>query len=70
MWGAVQAVEIADAARVKWTDVIGKRRHRHLVELRARIVKHLRAMTDLSLPEIGSVIHREHTSVLYLLRRP
>ncbi len=51
------------------SDLSGPKRHRHVVEARHVAMYLLRAYTGLSLPEIGKMLHRDHTTVLHGARR-
>lgn len=59
---------ICFAARVPWEVFIGKSRSEYLTKLRERIAWELR-QRNLSFPQIGLVINREHTSVLHSVRK-
>ncbi|RAS13532.1 hypothetical protein [Ensifer adhaerens] len=59
---------ICFAARVPWEVFIGKTRSEYLTKLRERIAWELR-QRNLSFPQIGLVINREHTSVLHSVRK-
>lgn len=56
------------AARVPWDVFIGKTRSEYLTKLRERIAWVLR-QRNLSFPQIGLVINRDHTSVLHSVRK-
>lgn len=50
-------------------DVLGPRRLSALVDARHVAMYLCRVMTPLSLPELGSVFGRDHSTVLYAVRR-
>lgn len=56
----------ANESGVRVSDVRGRCRIRRLATLRAWIAAELRGW-GLSYPEIGRVLHRHHTSVMYYL---
>lgn len=51
--------------------IIGKElpRDRTMLAARRQVMRRLRGELDYSLPKIGWVMHRDHTTVLYHLRR-
>jgi chromosomal replication initiation ATPase DnaA len=51
----------------KMSEVKGKRRGWRIVQYRRFLAKILRG-SGLSLPQIGSILNRHHTSVLHLIR--
>jgi hypothetical protein len=61
--------QIVVAAGVTVEQVRGRGKGRELVEVR-RIVAACLRRRGCSLPEIGRVLNRDHTSVLYMLRMP
>ncbi len=63
-----QAKLICFEARVSWDIVIGRSRRRDLTGLRNRIAWELR-QRDLSYPQIGAILNRDHTSILHSVRR-
>jgi Bacterial dnaA protein helix-turn-helix len=66
---AADIEQIAAAAGVTVADVQGSIRTAALVEVRRIIAAYLR-QRGCSLPEIGRILHRDHTTVLNLLRLP
>lgn len=52
---------------VRQYDVLGPRRWRKLVAARIQIARDLRA-AKLSYPEIGRILHRDHSTVISLVR--
>lgn len=50
------------------SDLRGPCRKQPLVHYRQDLIAKLRAKTDLSLPAIGRLLNRDHTTVLYALR--
>src|SRR5258708_18370154 len=65
----VEVEQIAAAAGVTVEQVRGRGKGRELVEVRRIVAAYLRRR-GCSLPEIGRVLNRDHTSVLHLLRVP
>ena len=61
--------QIVDAAGLTLEQLRGRGRRRAEVELRRIVAAYLRRR-GCSLPEIGRVLDRDHTSVLSLLRTP
>ena len=60
--------DVARELGVAVGDVVGPRRSRRFVQIRGAVMRELRA-AGLSLPEIGTVLHRDHTTVLHHLRK-
>ncbi|HEV7308778.1 helix-turn-helix domain-containing protein [Ensifer sp.] len=55
---------------VSWEEVIGVGRERRLVEPRHRCMSAVyQERTDLSLPALGRIFHRDHTSVLHAVTK-
>jgi len=48
----------------------GPARHRELVDVRAKIVRALKDKWNMTYVSIGRLLNRDHTSILYLYRRP
>ena len=66
---AIEVEQIAGAAGLTVEQVRGRGKGRELVEVRRIVAAYLRSR-GCSLPEIGRVLNRDHTSVLHLLRTP
>ena len=49
--------------------LLSKRRHKTLCLVRRRAAHALRTELDLSLHEIGMALHRDHTTVMHMLRK-
>jgi len=49
------------------SELLGKRRQRHVARARQAAAWAMRQRTDLSLVEIGKTLNREHTTVLYAI---
>lgn len=64
-----QAERIAGAAGVSLQVLRGASRRRELVDLRRLVAHHLQSR-GCSLPAIGRLLHRDHSSVVNLLRVP
>ena len=47
--------------------VVGPRRTKSVVEVRRRVIAHLRGM-GLSYPEIGALLNRDHATIMNYLR--
>lgn len=60
---------VAQSYLLSIADLLSKNRHRHIAE--ARIVAYwlLRTRTELSFPEIGRVLGKDHTSVMSGVRK-
>lgn len=55
---------------IDWEEIIGVGRERRLVEPRHRCMAAVYAeRTDLSLPALGRIFHRDHTSVLHAVNK-
>jgi chromosomal replication initiation ATPase DnaA len=50
-------------------DIRGKCRRKRLVAARHELARMLRDQYDLSLPEIGGLLNRDHTTILYAVRK-
>ena len=57
----------ADLWEIRPADLLGKSRARHVVRARQAAAWALRECTDLSLVEIGKLLKRDHTTVMYAL---
>jgi len=55
------------ACNVRESDLLGTRKHGHLVLVRQIAIHIMRSMTDLSSPDIGQLLHRDHTTILHAL---
>jgi hypothetical protein len=55
---------------IRWEEIIGVGRERRLVEPRHRCMSAVyEERTDLSLPALGRIFHRDHTSVLHAVNK-
>ena len=61
--------EVAMATGVKRSEIMGGSRVRHIVSARHLAMWRARNETDMSLPAIGRVFRRDHTSILHAIRR-
>lgn len=61
--------EVAREHRVTPADIMGPRRLRHIAEARFEVYHRLRHELGLTLPRIGQIMGRDHTSVLNGLRK-
>lgn len=53
-----------------WTDILGPSRNRALVKVRQECIRAVAdARTDLSLPQLGRIFNRDHTTILHALRK-
>ena len=55
---------------VSTADLLGACRRREFIRPRFAAIQLIRETTGKSLPEIGAVFHRDHTSILHALRKP
>lgn len=63
-------MEVAIAHGVSYEDILGRSRARHLVAARHEAIYEVRKRRPhLSLPQIGRIFKRDHTSILHALRR-
>jgi chromosomal replication initiation ATPase DnaA len=72
MQGGIAELLVANAARTfecSRADVFGRCQQHHIVQARAEVARRLRER-GWSLPRIGRVLDRHHTSILHLLRKP
>lgn len=53
---------------VTYEDVLSCKRNRPLPFARMMIARFLRKNTSLTITEIGNILHKQHTSILYYLR--
>lgn len=61
--------EVCSATGADVQDVIGDSRSAHLVFIRSMYASRARSETNASTSQIGTVIYRDHTTILNLLRR-
>nr|WP_245262680.1 helix-turn-helix domain-containing protein [Ensifer sp. BR816] len=62
---AIVAAVLVDFPGVTWADIISVRRDRRLVKPRHACMRAVyEKRKDLSLPRIGRIFHRDHTTVL------
>lgn len=63
-------MEVAIAHGVSYEDILGRSRARHLVAARHEAIYEVRKRRPhLSLPQIGRIFKRDHTTILHALRR-
>lgn len=63
-------MEVAIAHGVSYEDILGRSRARHLVAARHEAIYEVRKRRPhLSLPQIGRIFKRDHTSILHALRQ-
>lgn len=61
---------IAAANGVKFGDIVGPRRNTSLVKIRFEAIRQVADLrSDLSLPALGRVFNRDHTSILHALKK-
>ena len=66
----IVAVVLHDFPGVTWGDVVSKNTTKPVVEARWRCVMAVRkAYPRLSLPDLGDIFHRHHTSILHLIQK-
>lgn len=61
------AVEVSSNRGVRIVDIVSKRRQQPLVEARHEVMYRCATETTLSLPKIGEIFRRDHTSVIYAI---
>lgn len=61
--------QVCEETGIPEKKLLSKKRTRHLVEARCLCMWMIRKQTKLSLPEIGELFNRDHTTVLHNLRR-
>ena len=54
---------------ISYEDLLPRTRNKKLHAAREAIIKKLRYEAKLSLPQIGAILNRDHTAVLFLLRK-
>ena len=57
--------EVARGFNVYFADVIGDDRRQHIIRARKLAMAAVRELTDLSLPEIGRLFGKDHTTVMH-----
>lgn len=63
-------MEVAIAHGVSYEDILGRSRERHLVAARHEAIYEVRKRRPhLSLPQIGRIFKRDHTTILHALRQ-
>lgn len=63
-------LSIAREHGLTYADMIGKSRRKHIVQARHEAIWAVRdARPDMSLPQIGRLFHKDHTSILHALRK-
>jgi len=60
---------VARAYGVTLADLQGRRRHASLAWARHVAAYMVRGLTGASLPEIGALLHRDHTTIMHATRR-
>lgn len=63
-------VGVAQEFGVSTADLLGTCRRREFIRPRFAAIQLIREETGRSLPEIGAVFRRDHTSILHALRKP
>jgi len=66
---AVTLEVVAEWFDISIKDILGYRRSRNIVNARSVVAFILRNNTSMSLPEIGTLINRDHSSVIHAVRR-
>lgn len=59
---------VCDFYKVQPEDIFSRRRNAHFIDARWTLAKALRTKGHLSLPRIGQIVQRDHTSVLHACR--
>ena len=62
--GRAIAEQVARLHRVSFQDMRGHSRVGHLVKARCEAWARIRAETSMSLPQIGAIFNRDHTTIL------
>jgi chromosomal replication initiation ATPase DnaA len=60
--------EAADEYDISVMEIMGKRRHKSIAWARQSAMWRIRMATSLSLPQIGRMFDRDHTTVLHAIR--
>lgn len=60
--------DICDFYGLSKAELLGKRRHRHIVKARYIAIYLIRKRTDLTLTAIAHMFHRDHTTVIYAMQ--
>lgn len=66
---ALVVAEVSRTTGVSATDILGKRRHPHIVRPRHMAMAICRDYCGATYPEIGRAFRRHHTSVMYAMDR-
>ena len=66
---AVTLEVVAEWFDISIKDILGYRRSHNIVNARSVVAFILRNNTSMSLPEIGTLINRDHSSVIHAVRR-
>ena len=66
---AITLEVVAEWFDISIKDILGYRRSRNIVNARSVVAFILRNNTSMSLPEIGTLINRDHSSVIHAVRR-
>jgi chromosomal replication initiation ATPase DnaA len=61
--------EVCKARRISENDLLSRRRTDEYVRVRHEICYRLKRETSLSLPQIGRMLNRDHTSVIHGIRK-
>lgn len=61
--------EVCERHKIDLHDVLSNRRTKNLVTARFEIAFRLKSETLFSLPQIGKIMNRDHTSILHAIRR-
>ena len=59
---------VAKRCRVRIVDIIGPSRQRRFVEARRQVARELRESGWFTLQEIGDILNRDHSTVMYWLQ--
>jgi hypothetical protein len=68
-WKTIVDEELFRAGDVSFLELVSKRRHGPIVEIRRRICWRLKNETTMSYPQIGRALKRDHTSILHHVRK-
>lgn len=67
-YGLYLARKYAEAEGYTLEFIQGKQRHSEVSRARGAVIWRLAKETDLTLPEIGAIVKKDHTSVLHAIR--
>ena len=60
--------EVLKGETVNFFDILSKNRSPQVVNVRAKVIIFLREEKNMSYPEIGDILNRDHTSIIHLYK--